>query len=122
MKTKRKDIKWLCNILELGEFDDLRKNEKLDGIGIEKIGKQYFDMLQKYACSGIWPGRRYKDKYYNVDHTVIGKMFFWLSNVFYVYDNGICGKYFYNEQEELLKKDVDRVKQFAELVKIISCD
>lgn len=122
LKMKQKDIRWLCNILELGEFDDLRKNEKLYGIEIEKIGKKYFDMLQEYACSGIRPGKRYRDNYYNVDNTVIGKMFFWLSNVFYAYDNGICGKYFYNEQEELLKKDVDRVKQFAELVKIISCD
>lgn len=100
----------------------MSKNEKLDGIEIEKIGKKYFDMLQDYAHGGIMQGQKYRDIYYYVKNTVIGKMFFWLSNVFYAYDHGICGKYFYNKQEELLKKDVDKVKQFAKLVEIISCD
>ena len=121
LKTKQKDIKWLCNLLDAGEYDNLCMDGKT--AGIDRIGKKYFDMLQGYAHRGIdQQAQKYRNIYYFVRDTMIGKMFFWLSNVFYAYDDRICRKYFYNRTDGQLKKDIDKVKQFAELVEIVSCD
>ncbi len=119
LKTKQKDMKWLCNILEDDNFDELCMEEK--SVGIKRLGRKYFDMLRNYAHRSVDQGGKYLNVYSLYDD-LIGKMFFWLSNVFYTYDGGICGKYYCNRQDQQLEKEIEKVKRFAELVEIISCD
>lgn len=120
LKMKRKDNKWLCDILDSPNFNDLLKNE----MGMEKIDGEYFDMLHGYAYAGINSEQKYRKYYHIVLNTVIGKMFFWMANVFNTYNGGICGAYYCEWQgaEDELERNRKMVKLFAELIDIISCD
>ena len=116
LKTKQKDFKWLCKMREADDYNALSKREK------ESIGEKYFETLKKHVYKGIETEYKSRGSYYGIASTVTGKMFFWLSNAFYTYNNGTCGIYYFPNHDEQTKRDVDRVKRFVELIDIVSCD
>lgn len=101
-KQKSGDLSWLIDT---------------KGLSYEKQilpDNQYRNMLICYANMAV-------DSEGNdiIQDNLIGKCFFWISVLYYEYNEGFCGPYFYGEEASKRRK---MINNFAELVQIIDAD
>ncbi|MBQ9766144.1 MAG: hypothetical protein IJW18_08100 [Lachnospiraceae bacterium] len=106
LKQSSKGLEWLSRIWG-AHFGDLER----------KLGKKYYNILNEYG-KNVRINQR-SENVWNLDATLIGKTFFWLANLYYKYNNGICGHYSYYVQDE---DYIELVHRFADLINIIDID
>ena len=108
LKLNTKNLEWLSRI-----WSSHFVNEE------KKLGKNYYDMLSVYGKQ-VRTNMTRGDAYYILD-SVIGKTFFWLANLYNIYETEErkCGPYYSTKQVE---DKVELVHRFAELIDVIDND
>ena len=108
LRTKTKDLKWLAEIRVFSDYDKSMN-----------VSKAYYDMLHYYGIEGI--GTPDIDSNCMVKNSMIGRMFFWLANLFDECYNGTCGYLYHRTTKETLEY-IEVVHLFKEMIDIIDVD
>lgn len=107
-RMKNSHIDWLCRLTDT-QYDDVKK----------KLGKKYYEMLQRYEGEIRRGGQR--EGYKVVNDSNFGKAFFWVASIFNPVRNGRCAPYFLDAKRDI-QKEIDLVQRFGDIISFIDCD
>lgn len=104
IKTKSNNINWLID-----SYMSVPRNT---------INQEYEDVIRGLVANA-------KSNYSHggkrvVTENIIGKTVFWVASLYYNYNNGVCGPYYYKKEDTVT--NIEIVKKIAEYIEIVDCD
>lgn len=105
IKTKSNHLEWLVNKRLRTEYE-------------RKLGKSYYNMLNDYELRVRKVSQSINGKPCIADD-VISRTFLWIAGLYYNYEAGECGPYYYNKQ---VQSRMEMVRKFAAFADNIDCE